>query len=147
MTKIEKSLVESGRFKPIEGAPRHEHEVDAWRKCELVGAEPLAEPALGAGAGDGVADRGARGDEAGAGGHCGLLGGYGRGGEGRHRGAGLRRSGSGRAGFIGRAKGRGCARGVIKHKGAAIEAAPLGADVVKIGRPTQVLVGAKAHDV
>lgn len=42
---------------------------------------------------------------------------------------------------------RRCARRVIKHKGAAIEAAPLGADVVEIRRPTQVLVGAKAHDV
>ncbi len=137
-------MVEGGRFKPIERPARHEHEVEAGRKGELVGPEAFAQPTLGAGAGHGVADRGSRRDEAGPGGAHG----------GGRR--GFRGRGGGRRGGVfvrvrrvyARARGgAGGARSVIKHKGAAIEAAPLGADVVEIGRPTQVLVGAKAHGV
>lgn len=127
--KVEESLVESGGFKPIEGAAGDEDQIHARREAELVGAEALAKAALGAGAGHGVAYRGTGSDEAGAGGRGRLLAsGSGRGG---------RRSG-GIASRLG-------AGGVIKHKGAAIVAAPLGADVVEIRRPTQVLVGAEAH--
>ena len=58
LAKIEKSLVQRGRFKPIEGAPSHEHEVHAGRKGELMGAESFAESSFRPGSGDGVADGG-----------------------------------------------------------------------------------------
>lgn len=65
---VDESLVERGWFKPIEGAAGDENEVEAGRESQLMGAKALAEAAFGAGAGDGVADGGAGGDEAGAGG-------------------------------------------------------------------------------
>jgi hypothetical protein len=127
--KVEESLLEGGGFKPIEGAASNEDEVESRGKSELMGAEAFAEPSLGAGASDGVADGGAGGDESRAGGRGGLLaGGFGLQGGGKGSTDGLRGAG-----------------GVIKHKGAAIIAAPLGADVVEIRRPTQVLVGAETH--
>ena len=136
MAKTEESLFELRRFKTIEGIAGDEHEVDAWRESELVGAKALAEPALGAGPGDGVAHGGAGRHEAGPGGQFVWFG----------RGPGRR--GLARDGFAGSGtRGQRGPGSVIKHKGAAIEAAPLGADVVEIRRPTQVLVGAEAHGV
>lgn len=89
----------------------------------MVKAEAFAQTSFGAGAGDGVADGGAGGDETGAGrrGRC-----------------SLRRQ---RRGF-GRGRAAGC---VKKHKGAAVEAAPVGANINEIGGATKMLVGPEAH--
>lgn len=125
--KVEESLFERGGFKPIEGAPGDENEVGGRGEGLLVGAKSFAQAPFGPGAGDRVADGGARRDKAGAGG----WGGRGAGGVGLER---DRIAGA-----------RGEAGGVIKHKGAAIIAAPVGADVLEIRGATQVLLGAEAH--
>jgi hypothetical protein len=59
LAKIEKSLVQRGWFKPIEGAPSHEYEVDACREGDLMGAESFAKSPFRPGSGDGVAHGGA----------------------------------------------------------------------------------------
>jgi len=136
LAEVEESLFERGRFKPIEGTAGDENEVEAGGEGQLMGAKPLAKTAFRARAGDGIAHGGSGGDKTGAGRAGRGAGGF-RGRDGRFRGK--------PGGLVWERADR--ARSVIKHKGAAIEAAPLGADVVEVGRPTQVLVGAKAHGV
>lgn len=118
---IDESLFERGRFKPIEGTASDENEVEAGGEGQLMGAKPLAETAFGARAGDGIAHGGSGGDKARSGRAGRGAGGF-RGRDGRLRGK--------HGGLVGERADR--ARGVIKHKGAAIVAAPLGADVLKI---------------
>lgn len=118
-------------FKPIERAAGHEDKIDVGREGGLVGAEALAEAAFGAGAGDGVAHRGAGGDETGAG-----RGGFGgRGGVGR------------RDGFVSQSGcGRGPSWGVEDGEGAAIEASADASDMVEIPLAAEVLLGTETHD-
>jgi len=128
-TSVPKFLFERGKFKPIEHSAGYEEDVGAGRDQGLVAAIKLPQATFGAGAGDGVAHGGARGDHAKAGG-CG-------GGERNHRFAFSLCRG---------ALPLGQSSHIPKHKSTAIEAAPFGADVLKIQRSTQVLVGAEPHD-
>ena len=64
---MDKALLDVGKFKPEEGAAGGEDKVEAGRHEGLVAAVDFTEAALGAVAVDGIADRGARGDDAHAG--------------------------------------------------------------------------------
>jgi len=120
-----KSLLQGGVFKPIERTTGYEDKINVGREGGLVSAETLAEAAFGAGAGDGVADGRAGGDEAGAG-----------------------RRGCGWRGGIRRihCSQRRTARGVKNRKRAAIEAPADVSDMVEIPLAAEVLLGTEAHD-
>ena len=105
-----------GIFKPIERAAGDEQEIMAGGHKFLMIAKNFAQAAFGAGALHGVADGGAGSDHTQAGG-----------GGGR----GLREVRP---------------RGIPKHKGAAIMAAPVGPDVLEIQLAPQTLLGAETHD-
>lgn len=98
----------------------------------LVGSKSLTQAAFRAGAGDGIADRGAGSDKAGPGGP-------GRDGNfrGKQGGRGARRGQSG--GQVA------ATRGVMKGEGPGIVASAGAAHMVEIRLAAQVLLGTKAH--
>jgi hypothetical protein len=126
-------------FKPIERATGNEQQIVAGGHALLLVTERLAKAAFGAGALDGIADGGAGSDHADAGGSDFF---FGRRDDGRGAGFGGRINGDpGRAWC----RGRGGLTGIPKHKGAAIVAAPVGADMLEIQLAPQMLLGAKTH--
>ncbi len=126
-------------LKPIERAARDQQQIVTWRHEFLVGSKHFAQAAFGSGALRGVAHRRTRGDDSKA----------------RRRGfAGDRGRRFNRfTGNLALARVRRRARGwrwralsaVPQHKGAAIRAAPVGADMLEIQLTPKVLFGAETH--